>query len=121
MTFHRLNACRIASSRSGMDVSKDRGNGMKSEYIDLSWSQLALASALVLADAVISWLVRLGLERRLISAAIRMVLQLLLIGVVLRWVFGLKQWYAVVPLVIIMSLIGSLGAVEQTSRRYPGI
>jgi putative ABC transport system permease protein len=94
---------------------------MKSEYIDLSWSQLALASALVLLDALISMLVRLGLERRLIAGAVRMVLQLLLIGVVLRWVFGLKQWYVVLPVMLIMSLIGSLGAVQQTSRRYPGI
>jgi len=94
---------------------------MSDTYINLSWSQVAWASALVVVNAFISVLIRLGLERRLVLAALRMVVQLILIGAVLKWVFSLRQWYAVVPLMIAMSLIGSLAAVQQTNRRYPGI
>ena len=94
---------------------------MSDQYINLSWSQVAWASALVLINAFISVRIHLGLERRLVLAAVRMVIQLLLIGAVLRWVFSLGQWYTVVPLMIAMSLIGSLAAVQQTNRRYPGV
>lgn len=94
---------------------------MRDQYINLSWSQVAWASALIVVNAFLSVLIHLGLERRLILAAVRMVIQLVLIGGVLRWVFSLGQWYTVVPLMIAMSLIGSLAAVQQTIRRYPGV
>src|ERR1051326_7969038 len=94
---------------------------MNDQYINLSWSQVAWASALIAVNALISVLIQVGLERRLVLAAIRMVIQLILIGAVLRWVFSLRQWYAVVPLMIAMSVAGSLAAVQQTKRRYPGI
>jgi putative ABC transport system permease protein len=94
---------------------------MSDHYINLSWSQVAWASALVLINAFISLLIHLGLERRLVLAAVRMLIQLILIGMVLRWVFSLGHWYTVVPLMITMSLIGSLAAVQQTKRRYPGV
>ena len=70
---------------------------MSDQYINLSWSQVAWASALVAINAFISVLIHLGLERRLVLAAVRMVIQLVLIGAVLRWVFSLGQWYTVVP------------------------
>jgi putative ABC transport system permease protein len=94
---------------------------MSDQYIDLSWSQVAWASALVALNAFISVLVSLRLQRRLVLAAVRMVVQLIFIGAVLKWVFSLQRWYAIVPLMIAMSLVGSLAAVQQTNRRYPGI
>jgi putative ABC transport system permease protein len=94
---------------------------MSDQYINLSWAQVAWASALVVGNALLSVLIRLGLERRLVLAAVRMLIQLVLIGAVLNWVFTLRRWYAVVPLMLAMSLIGSLAAVQQTSRRYPGV
>jgi putative ABC transport system permease protein len=94
---------------------------MTDKYIDLSWVQLALASTLILACALLSLLLRLGLARRLIVAAVRMVLQLILIGLVLRWIFSLKQWYAVVCLILVMSIVGGVAAVQQTNRNFPGI
>jgi len=94
---------------------------MSDQYINLSWSQVAWASALVVINAFISVLIHLGLGRRLMLGAVRMVIQLILIGAILRWVFSLRQWYAVVPLMIAMSIIGSLAAVQQTNRRYPGV
>jgi putative ABC transport system permease protein len=72
-------------------------------------------------SAFISVLIHLGLERRLVVAAVRMVIQLVLIGMVLSWVFSLGHWYTVVPFMIAISLIGSFAAVQQTNRRYPGV
>src|SRR3954454_3910101 len=94
---------------------------MTEKFIELSWFQVALSSTLIAATALLSVLLRLGLARSLLIGATRMVLQLILIGQVLHWVFGLKRWYAVVPLILVMSLIGSIAAVQQAGRRYPGI
>ena len=66
--------------------------------IDLGWGRLALVAALILVNAVISLSLQLGLGRRLLTAAVRTVLQLLLLGVVLQWVFAADEPWAVVTL-----------------------
>ena len=73
---------------------------MNNKYIDLSWFQLALASTLIVITAALSVVLKLGLAGRLVVAAIRMVLQLVFIGLVLRWIFSLRQWYGVVFLIV---------------------
>lgn len=90
-------------------------------YIDLAYWQVGLAALLILINGGVSLILRLDLERRLLVAAIRMSLQLLLIGLVLRWVFALSQWYLVLVLMLIMTWIAGIAAVHRTERRYPGI
>ena len=63
----------------------------------LSWD-LALAALLLVIPAVISIGLRLGLERRLLVASLRTVLQLGLIGLVLREVFAIRAAGLVVAL-----------------------
>ena len=62
-------------------------------YIPISYGQLALASALILINIVLSFILRLGLEQRLWVASVRMVVQLLLVGYVLEWVFALRTQF----------------------------
>ena len=94
---------------------------MKAEYYDLSYFQVGMATMLILLNGVISVLLRLRLERALFLAAFRAVVQLLLIGLVLQWIFALSQWYLVAALLIIMTLIAGLSAAGRSSHRYPGI
>ncbi len=56
-------------------------------YHDLSYVNVAAAAALILINGAISLALRLGLARRLLIAAVRTVVQLLLVGLVLDWVF----------------------------------
>ena len=56
--------------------------------IDLSWWQLALAAALVVALAVATHMARLGVGRSLLVAAVRTTIQLALVGFVLPIVFA---------------------------------
>ena len=49
---------------------------------------LAIASVLIVLDGALSLLLRLGLHRQLAFAALRMVVQLVLIGFILRFVFA---------------------------------
>ena len=56
-------------------------------YEQLSYWQVAAAAALILIGGVISAAVGLGIGRSLLVAGIRTVVQLLLVGIVLQWVF----------------------------------
>ena len=72
--------------------------------ISLSASDLAIAAVLILLDGALSVALGLGLHRQLAVAAARMVLQLLLIGVVLRSVFALAS--PPVTLLVILVMVG---------------
>src|ERR1035437_5790605 len=91
-------------------------------YIELSYGQLAVAASLILISSSISAALQLGLGRQLLVASIRTVVQLLLIGKVLEWIFmpG-RGWYFVFALMSIMTLIASLSSVRRTERRYRGV
>lgn len=94
---------------------------MPAEYIELSLSQLALAAALMVVSGGVSLALRLGLERRLALGTIRTVAQLLLLGLVLRWVFAAGQWYYLVALAIVMTVVAGIAAVRRVERRYAGL
>ncbi|NLE38234.1 MAG: iron export ABC transporter permease subunit FetB [Pirellulaceae bacterium] len=95
---------------------------MNGQLIELSLGQVALAASLVVISAAISLALQLGLHRRLLLAAVRCVVQLLLIGLVLRWVFEPgRQWYVVVSLGLAMTLIAGKVAVGRNRHRYAGM
>lgn len=90
-------------------------------YIDLNYWQVGLAAMLILINAGISISMRLGLERTLLVASVRTVVQLSLIGWVLQWVFGVDRWYIVLVLMVIMTLVAGVTATQRTPRRYAGM
>lgn len=90
-------------------------------YIDLTPLQVALAAGLIAINAGISLGLRLGMERRLAVASVRTVVQLLLIGLVLDWVFAVRLPWIVLALGAVMAAIAGVAAVRRTERRYPGI
>lgn len=94
---------------------------MTGGYIDLATWQVGLAALLILVNAAVSLALRLGMERRLLVAAVRTVGQLALIGLVLDWVFAVGRVEIVLVLMTVMVLIAGLAAVRRTERRYPGI
>lgn len=94
---------------------------MNHELQDLSLAQLIVATILVLAAGGISLILRLGIERRLGLAALRAAAQLLLIGYVLRWVFGLSTPWAVGAVMLVMLVAASRAAVDRPARRYRGM
>ena len=83
--------------------------------IDLGPWQLAIAAALVLLNAGASVALKLGLERRLLFAATRSVVQLLLLGFVLQWVFRQEGWWAVLLLMLGMGLLAGLPTISSSS------
>ncbi len=94
---------------------------MQTQYIELSYWQIGLAAALIVINGLISVALRLGLERELLVASIRTVVQLLLIGLVLEQIFLVDRWYLVAGLMLAMTLIAGVASVRRTQRRYRGI
>ncbi len=91
------------------------------KYIPLGMWQLAAAASLIVVSAAISLLLRLGLERRLMLAALRTVVQLMLLALVLKWIFQHGQWYFVVALMAAMTLVAGWAAVRRVERYYAGL
>lgn len=89
--------------------------------VDLGPGQLALAAALILLNAGISLFLRVGLERKLLVAAARTVVQLSLLGLLLRWVFAIEGPWAVVPVMLVMAFVAGFEAVRRTTYRVPGM
>ena len=58
-------------------------------YIEIGFNDLVLASALVVLNGVLSVSLRLQLERELLVATLRMIVQLILIGLVLKALFAI--------------------------------
>ncbi|MGD9856622.1 MAG: iron export ABC transporter permease subunit FetB [Planctomycetaceae bacterium] len=90
-------------------------------YHDLSALEVAVAATLILINGAISLVLGLGLERRLAIAAARTVVQLLLLGWVLQWIFEARHWSVIVGMMLVMSAIAGVSAVRRTERRYPGV
>ena len=90
------------------------------DYVSLSPLDLALAALLILVNAGVSIAFRLGLERTLLLTTARMVVQLALIGLVLKWIFAQTSPLWTVLLASIM--IGAAGyeAISRQERRVSG-
>lgn len=89
--------------------------------ISLSPFDLSMAALLVLALAFISFILKLGLSNRIIIAAIRTVIQLLLIGMVLKVLFAQVSLLWVSALSIFMLLIAGREVMARQQRRFGGV
>lgn len=89
--------------------------------IPLDFAHLGLACLLVLIAGVVSLSLRLGLERQLAIASLRTVIQLLLIGYVLRYVFHLDSLILIAIVLLAMTASASHAAIQRSTRRYRGM
>ncbi len=94
---------------------------METNYIAISYGQLALSALLIVINLALSVALRLGLARSLLIAALRMVVQLLLIGFVLEWLFTQDNALVVIAIALVMTAIAGVSAVNRTQRRFAGI
>lgn len=81
--------------------------------IDVSWGDLALAAALVLVAIAISAWQRLGLARGFAVGAVRAVVQLVLVGYVLVYLFAVRRWYLVLLALVVMLLAATKTATDR--------
>ena len=75
-----------------------------SGYIALSWLDLVAASVFIVLNAAFSIMLSLRLERQLLIASLRMVVQLLLIGLVLKTVFAVASPWLTLAVCLTLSV-----------------
>lgn len=92
-----------------------------SDYIVLQWTDLALASLFLIVNALLSIWLRLGLARQLILTGARMVVQLLLVGLVLKWVFGSASLWLTGAVVLVMLGFAGREVFARQARPLAGV
>jgi putative ABC transport system permease protein len=91
------------------------------DAISLRPQDLALAGALIVFDAVLSLVLRLRLHRQVLVAAGRMVVQLVIIGYLLRLIFKLQNPLATLAIVLVMAGVAAREIAARPERRFRGL
>jgi putative ABC transport system permease protein len=89
--------------------------------IAIGWPQLALATGFVVIVGVISIRLALGLEKDLAIATVRTYLQLITLGLVLRWVFAIDSPWIVLAILALMMAAAAQTIVKRAPDAPPGI
>ncbi len=89
--------------------------------LELDALDLIIGSVLVVVAGLVSLGLRLGLERRLAVAALRTVVQLLLVGYVLHEVFEMDTVWPVLGVGGLMVFAASRSAIARPSRTFDGV
>ncbi len=89
-------------------------------YVPLDTLDLALASLLLLVNVLLSRWLDLGITRSLLIAAIRMTVQLLLIGLVLKSVFAIASPWLTLALALVMVAFAGYEILARQQRRLAG-
>lgn len=89
--------------------------------IQIGYAELLIAASLVFAAGVVSIIMRLKLERQLLIASVRTVVQLMLIGYVLKWVFQLENPWIIMGIGLLMIFMAGRAAISRPKRTFAGI
>jgi len=90
-------------------------------YIVLDYWDIAVAALLLIVNAALSVAFRLGLGQRLLVAAARMVVQLTLVGLVLRALFAVSSPGFTAFAAAVMVLFAGREAMARQERRFSGL
>lgn len=80
----------------------------------IGWPQLALATLFVVFVGVVSLRLSLGIGKDLVLATVRTYLQLIALGLVLRWVFGVDSPWLVIGILAVMVLMAARIVVRRS-------
>jgi len=90
-------------------------------YISLSYLDLVGAAVFLVLNAAFSLMLRLNLERQLLVASLRMIVQLLMVGLVLKAVFAASSPWITLVLAICMIIFAGREIWARQERRLAGI
>ena len=89
--------------------------------IILTSSDLAIAASLVILLALLTWCLRLGVSQRLLVAALRTVVQLLLLGLVLKYLFDSSHPALILLIAFVMVAIAGREVMARQQRPFKGL
>jgi putative ABC transport system permease protein len=90
-------------------------------YIQLAYTDLLLPALLVVMNGILSIALHLRLERQLAVATVRMLVQLVLVGYVLTFLFAAVSPYWTALAAVMMVLFASREIVVRQKRRLQGL
>jgi putative ABC transport system permease protein len=89
-------------------------------FISLTPIDISIAAALLILNAALSIFLRLRLEKQMLVAATRMVVQLLLMGLVLKWLFNQDSPLLTSLTALFMMLFAGREVMARQKRRLKG-
>lgn len=93
---------------------------MTGGVIHLGPWQLSIAAGLVIALAGLTWYLRLGMGNKILVAAVRTVIQLLLLGLVLEYLFASVHPWLVALMALVMLLVAGREVMARQQRAFKG-
>ncbi|MDH3662663.1 MAG: iron export ABC transporter permease subunit FetB [Alphaproteobacteria bacterium] len=90
-------------------------------YIALSYWDLVIAAVFLLLNGILSFRFHLGLERQLLVASVRMVIQLLLVGLLLKTIFAIASFWLTMLTALAMCGFAGREIWARQERRLRGI
>lgn len=94
---------------------------MSNGVITLTGLDLAIAAALVLLLALLTWRLRLGMSQRVLVAALRTVVQLTLLGLVLKYLFDTRHPLLIALVAMLMLSVAGREVMARQQRPFRGI
>ncbi len=88
---------------------------------DPGMTDMLLTGLLVLLTLTLSVWERVELERKLIIASFRTVVQLIMVGYIIEYIFHLNRWYIILFALSFMVLIAAQAAVAQQKKKFKGL
>ena len=89
--------------------------------VAIGWFQLMLATGFVIFVGVVSIRLSLGITKDLAIATVRTYVQLLVLGYILRWVFGVNSPWLVVGIILLMVTFAARILVQRSPDAPKGI
>jgi putative ABC transport system permease protein len=89
--------------------------------ISLAPTDIAIAASLLVLDALVSMWLNIRLHRQIAIAALRMVIQLVAIGYILKIIFSLDSPPATLLIVVVMVLVAAREVAARPEHRLRGV
>ncbi len=89
--------------------------------ISLSWWEVGIAASLLAINAAVSLKLRLGLAKQVFLSSLRMTIQLVILGLILKQIFALSTVAPVMALAGVMTIVAGVSAVRRIDYRFPSI
>jgi len=89
--------------------------------VAIGWPQLLLASGFVVVTGLLGVWMQLGVTKDLAVATVRTYVQLLLLGLVLRWAFAANKWWWVVGILTIMTVAAARIIIKRAPDAPSGL
>ncbi len=93
---------------------------MSGPFIPLSPGDLLIAALLLMLAGALSWRLQLGVERRLLIAAARSTVQLMLVGLILHSIFASQSPWLIMLMMGVMLGVAGYEAWSRQTRRLRG-